>query len=155
MQYRICIIAALLSICAAGQLWGQDAHENLLANSDLAGNIKGWDAALQENSAAIREATTEMLRDTYLKTQAVMQVLGKADLISPEARELMKEFLDLEGFLPGADLAADEFVHLAEARRGVLGRVQETHLSEAGAFWAAPLLSAGRDGSGLRAGPDG
>jgi len=109
----------------------------ILAASANEDDTAGWDAALQQNSTAIREAIIEILRDTYLKTQAVMQVLGKADLTSPQARELMKGFPDLEGFLPEAGLPADEFMQVAEARRGLLGRVQEAHLSEAGAFWAA------------------
>ncbi len=125
----------------------------ILAASANEDDIAGWDAALHENSAAIREAVIEILRDTYLKTQAVIQVLGKADLTSPQARELMKEFADLEGFLPQADLPADEFVQLAEALRRVLGRVQEAHLSQAGAFWAArskePLPEAARTFYGL------
>ncbi len=125
----------------------------IVAHSANQEDLAGWNAALQQDSAALREATVEMLRDTYLKTQAVMQVLDRANLTSPGARELMARFAALEAFVPAGDLAAHEFMQVAEARRGLLGQVQERHLAEAAAFWAArsqqPLPEAARTFYGL------
>ncbi len=125
----------------------------IVATSSREGDFPAWDSALARNSEDIREALRGMLRDTYLKTRAVMEVLERGGLAAADARDLLAGFSGVEAFLPDAGMAAPELVRTAEARRDLLGRAQETQLASAAAFWAErsddPLPEAARTFYGL------
>lgn len=125
----------------------------ILATSSREADVTAWDAALNVDAPAIRLAIVEVLRDTYLKTKAVAQVLGKADLISDETRTLLDAFPSADTFLPEVNAPVAEFLALAQARRRLLGQAQQADLSNAARFWSArtdePLPEAARTFYGL------